>query len=463
MDKKLGLPSRDRAYSSILEFRDNSARYGTRAASAANKLVVVEKDKVQLVPGQDYLDVAVRLLDSLGQQVDGRVDPYVIEMVACTTAAGCSSISSLQPVIFLAYDRNEIRTGTNQQRALLNYCTGSSVVVKLTALTQDRNLEATLEVECLPCRDGQFRTVLRRLGSTTVLWSCKRCPSGQYIIDPNEHSCQKCPPGLTCQADWTGATQFEPVVAQSTWVTTGSYLNLTSCPTGYSVVNEDENGFNAEVQRCEECKAGEECRAAQCTTCQPCQPGRFKPAAGTAACDECPVNTYRPGSGFGDTGMSTCRECPDSSTTRGLRGQVLTCFRLLSELCVHLGGGALTACWYLAQVSIDACACRVNTYRQYIGASELAVCRECPDFSTTRALEGQVRGLAGPRVLRRADCVLASTAIGLDLKLSSSVLRVQSEPNAPTALPWSPAEAWTRRVRSSGVRGRRTRNGVACG
>eukprot|EP00961_Rhodomonas_salina_P003433 47791-Rhodomonas_salina.1 len=61
---------------------------------------------------------------------------------------------------------------------------------------------------------------------TEVLQECKPCSDSQYILRPGLDACQRCPPGLICD----GTDEAEPVVPGSTWVKTGSYFNLTSCP-----------------------------------------------------------------------------------------------------------------------------------------------------------------------------------------------------------------------------------------
>lgn len=51
---------------------------------------------------------------------------------------------------------------------------------------------------------------------------CQPCLETQYIIDPNNHACEKCALGLKCR----GNALVEPVVANSTWEADGGVYKL---------------------------------------------------------------------------------------------------------------------------------------------------------------------------------------------------------------------------------------------
>jgi hypothetical protein len=139
---------------------------------------------------------------------------------------------------------------------------------------------------------------------------CVRClPLLEYILDPNNDVCQKCPPGLTCH----GNSQVEPVVARSQWLIEGDHFRLTICPTGYEVISDNVNWHQ---QLCRPCSEGSECVLENCTVCTVCDTGKFKDMPGTHACQQCPSNTYNP-----DTNKKSpqdCRSCPEGAETNGI-------------------------------------------------------------------------------------------------------------------------------------------------
>ena len=152
--------------------------------------------------------------------------------------------------------------------------------------------------------------------STVEAQRCLPCLlNSQYILDPNTHQCEKCPPGLKCNID-----AVHPVVPASTWMAEDGVYKLRTCPKGYmkmSVIN----GAVAESgdQRCEPCAEGTECVTELCDTCSPCSTGTFKTVAGTQECSKCPPNTYNPDSNA--VGFASCRTCPIGADTRGNDGR----------------------------------------------------------------------------------------------------------------------------------------------
>eukprot|EP00961_Rhodomonas_salina_P137027 1843268-Rhodomonas_salina.1 len=156
MSRKVGLPSWNKTYPSFLECRDNVAtRYGANAASTPTGMVVADGHQAKLVPGQDVLNVTLSLVDSLGQQVDGRVEQHFVEMLVCAARDGCSLTSSLQPMTILFYNSGA-QMHIAEQEVLLRYCSygGSPLFVMFTTRTQQGTVTATVEVECTPCQQG---------------------------------------------------------------------------------------------------------------------------------------------------------------------------------------------------------------------------------------------------------------------------------------------------------------------
>eukprot|EP00961_Rhodomonas_salina_P174396 2351891-Rhodomonas_salina.1 len=132
---------------------------------------------------------------------------------------------------------------------------------------------------------------------------CRQCTGLQYITDPNQHSCQSCPPGLRC----SGTDAVDPVVAGSAWRAVGPHYILLSCPSGFSVVNTSLGAFAPAEQRCEPCGKGEQCVSEPCQACTLCPPGTFKAASGPQPCAPCPPNRY--GVIVGATREDDCEPC----------------------------------------------------------------------------------------------------------------------------------------------------------
>ena len=121
--------------------------------------------------------------------------------------------------------------------------------------------------------------------------TCHQCLASQYILDPNQTSCQDCPPGLSC----SGHDLVLPVVTGSQWQQAGSVYQLILCPTGYMKMSA-LNGTTAPAnQRCQPCAEGSECVLDVCDVCTDCQPGTYKDVAGTQRCRACSQNTYNAG------------------------------------------------------------------------------------------------------------------------------------------------------------------------
>jgi len=121
--------------------------------------------------------------------------------------------------------------------------------------------------------------------------TCHQCLASQYILDPNQTSCQDCPPGLSC----SGHDLVLPVVPGSQWQQAGSVYQLVLCPTGYMKMSA-LNGTTAPAnQRCQPCAEGSECVLDVCDVCTDCQPGTYKDVAGTQRCRACSQNTYNAG------------------------------------------------------------------------------------------------------------------------------------------------------------------------
>ena len=153
------------------------------------------------------------------------------------------------------------------------------------------------------------------LVASAELQMCHQClPKWQYILDPANHSCQECPPGLVCHGDDT----LEPVTPSSRWERQGSFFKLVSCPPGYQVFS-GEQGFSAELQKCVPCGRGQDCNRTSCIRCTDCRPGFYKASVGTEPCEPCPADSFRETERTSD--VSICTRCPIHSSTAGRVGQ----------------------------------------------------------------------------------------------------------------------------------------------
>jgi hypothetical protein len=93
------------------------------------------------------------------------------------------------------------------------------------------------------------------------------CSERQYIINPDEDTCERCPPGLECRGD----NKVVPVVEISTWLAENGLYKLLTCLTGYSKTRVDGEW---DQQKCEACDRGSDCVLNVCETCSPCAAGR---------------------------------------------------------------------------------------------------------------------------------------------------------------------------------------------
>ena len=164
---------------------------------------------------------------------------------------------------------------------------------------------------------GKFRLIGCPAGYQTQNAShdtdmCHPCLETQYIINPDEDACEKCPPGLICRGD----NVVVPVVENSTWLAENGVYKLQTCPMGYSkisVANEWQQ------QECRPCTEGTECVLKVCESCSPCAAGKYKDVAGTQACRTCPQNTYNPNTN--SKAFANCVACPPGANTGGKTGQ----------------------------------------------------------------------------------------------------------------------------------------------
>ena len=224
MRKTIGLPIG--SGSSILaQFASNSAlKYGNDIATESSELSFVGSQQLHYIPGQDALNFTVGMLDSMDQLVVGSDD--VIRVSICSPANPmCDDISSLVLVGFYPFSPDIGLSSIMHKQTVLCALSESIVVVRLSLIAAPEVPPLTAKVYCLQCLPGQSRTENQQYGT----WSCTKCQSGEYVVDPNNPAfrCQQCPQGAICDGN-----MLRGKVPGSVWVpdlTTGRYL-LTKCP-----------------------------------------------------------------------------------------------------------------------------------------------------------------------------------------------------------------------------------------
>eukprot|EP00961_Rhodomonas_salina_P003389 46924-Rhodomonas_salina.1 len=167
--------------------------------------------------------------------------------------------------------------------------------------------------ELRSCPDG-YSLVNTIPGTDTFNYEgqkCQQCLTTQYIINPNEDECQRCPPGLICD----GTRGVTPRLEGANWTvcsgcgsTGSSVYELSSCPTGYRI-----STAVYDQQQCSPCPRGAECSLDACKACSLCEKGYYKQSTSPALCTICPLNTYNDVEGA--TTPAQCQACPARSLT----------------------------------------------------------------------------------------------------------------------------------------------------
>ena len=200
-------------------------------------------------------------------------------------------------------------TGVCALRTPDQTCPGSSDPIP-GAWVRSTSGEDAGKYELLSCPPGHQKQT-----ASHDTQKCHPCLDSQYIINPDQDICQKCPPGLQCR----GNAVYEPVVVNSTWAPDNGVYKLVTCPMGYARDSLDD-GAAADQQRCIPCAEGTECVLEVCESCSDCQPGTYKDVAGTQACRACPQNTYNPYPK--SKAFANCLACPSGADTADLDGQI---------------------------------------------------------------------------------------------------------------------------------------------
>ena len=277
LESELGVPRpRGQAAGRVLALRANRAGgYGNDVGSAPARMQGVLR-QTRCVPGRDGLDLAVQLLDALGQAVVSPAAklPYLVEVRVCAAANDCASRlgNELQAAILLQYSSSLLYTidmGANLLYCRVGY--GSVAVHISLAGSEFEDVEAlsqTHEVACESCPADYALTVTNRANG--ALWSCQECLIAEYVLDPNnpDHACTTCPAAALCSASGVCMLKDPHGTAsgcagadglRGAWEPdhlSGQY-RLQQCPPGYRLVNSSaQGGFSHDSQGCFACPAG---------------------------------------------------------------------------------------------------------------------------------------------------------------------------------------------------------------
>jgi hypothetical protein len=175
------------------------------------------------------------------------------------------------------------------------------------------------------CPNGYSMKTLNVKVELAARQECQKCNEElEYILDPNSHDCQRCPPGLKCY----GNNITIPKLIGSEWSVQPPIRKLDSCPKGFKispalkVLNGSLEKWDPDIhgpkQECVFCEEGMECTLDRCFNCTICEAGKYKDTAGTSSCRKCAAGKYN--TKTMSVTESLCVLCPQGADTRGLEG-----------------------------------------------------------------------------------------------------------------------------------------------
>ena len=297
-------------------------------------------------------------------QLEYILDPNNDDCVTCPPGLICNGNSKVEPVV------NRSRWYIEDDHFVLESCPYGYQVISTEGEWQLQQCEACAEgFECVlqvcqictVCETGKFKDLI---GTQ----ACTRCPQNTYNPVTNSKStanCQSCPVGALTQGDGKSnltdcecERRFYRAETSSTWECSacpqgamcadgscslrnepphcevdpqpigswdlGSLIGksgqdagkkwLTACPTGFDLQDNSHD-----LQKCQPCGKGQECKLDICRVCIPCKPGYYKAQSSIDPCAQCPANTYLMTEGA--TELSFCISCPENAHTFTLTGR----------------------------------------------------------------------------------------------------------------------------------------------
>ena len=202
LNKRIGLAGSN---ISVISFIDNAAAgYGAELATMPYELVLITNNSTEMVPGVDFIDVAIALKDSIGQLVKGTATlpvPYILEAWVCRNSS-CGIEKSLVPLKFLSFDSISGISKSLESEQTIRCVEGSPQVTAIFTLYQSESPSLALGVEfvCKKCGAMQVRVFGQEVNGFRT-WTCVPCLAGQYIINSDLDTCQNCPVGTIQSLD----------------------------------------------------------------------------------------------------------------------------------------------------------------------------------------------------------------------------------------------------------------------
>ena len=242
--KQAGLPFGNGQLGTVQFISNTASGYGDDLATDASDLFLYgapTAQKYEYVPGDDALNFTVAIYDSLGAMVIGSED--VVRVCLCPASTSqCNQVSSLVPAGFYPFSRQSGLCSVASKQAVVCSLASQSLLVAMSLVASTLVETLFVEIQCLPCKEGQARTEDKRQG----IWNCVSCEAGQYVVDSNNsaYRCVQCPQGAFCDG---GIMRSR--VAGATWVPDPSIgqFRLTSCP----VVSVDRKATCLRICRCQ--------------------------------------------------------------------------------------------------------------------------------------------------------------------------------------------------------------------
>ena len=179
---------------SKVEYFDNSASaYGNTVATKPRSMVWHSNLSVsELVPGQQFLFVSVKLLDSMGNLVRGSSD--ILQVLICREDQEiCTSTTTNIPARFYGSDDQGVITVNQAFECAIDESDAHMMAFYVSIVGSPRINKLGGVIKCRKCQTGQMRIQNSDRGT----WDCVTCPSGKYVV--HEFSlCTTCPLSATC-------------------------------------------------------------------------------------------------------------------------------------------------------------------------------------------------------------------------------------------------------------------------
>ena len=179
-----------------------------------------------LIPGQETLDLDIRLYDDTDSLVRGTSD--VVEVRFCRISGTCSTKDAIMPSTYFGFSQS---TGVATVEARFE-CPVGEDSARFEVVLVGSPFVSLLHgrVSCRECQAGQ-RQSSRTDRNVADTWWCDRCLPTTYIID-RYGPCRPCPKGAECP----DGVQFQPKTNGSTWISINGFYRVQECPEVKAIV-----------------------------------------------------------------------------------------------------------------------------------------------------------------------------------------------------------------------------------